>query len=114
MNTDQIVEENVMRTLPAKYNKFAGFAYWLLGQMKDIQVLSANGYDETCEMMELLSNNIPKQIEFYERFIAEERVSHRLMKVEMKTYKPKSDKNKKKVLKMKKDKDKKVKRSKGV
>ena len=90
-------EMNVVKTLPAKYNKFASFAYWLLGQMKDIQVLSANGYDETCEMMELLSNNIPKQVEFYERFIAEERVSKRLMKVEMRTYKP----NIKKVLKMK-------------
>ena len=110
MNTNQIVEEKVMKTLPAKYNKFAGFAYWLLGQMKDIQVLSANGYDETCEMMNLLSNDIPKQVEFYERFLTEERLSNRLMKVEMRTYKSKSDKNKKimkKVLKMKKDKDKK-------
>lgn len=94
-------EMNVVKTLPAKYNKFSSFAYWLLGQMKDIQVLSANGYDETCEMMELLSNDIPKQVEFYERFLAEERLSKRLMKVEMKTYKSKSDKKVKKVLKMK-------------
>uniref|UniRef100_A0A6C0I1I1 Uncharacterized protein n=1 Tax=viral metagenome TaxID=1070528 RepID=A0A6C0I1I1_9ZZZZ len=89
-----IENPKVIRALPAKYNKFAGFAYWLLGQMKDIQVLSANGYDNTCDMMHLLSGDIPSQIEFYEKFLAEATVSKRLMKAEIKHYKSKSKKEK--------------------
>ena len=100
VNVDNVVtdhvKDKVMRTLPAKYNKFAGFAYWLLGQMKDAQVLSANGYDDTCVMMNLLSGDIPMQIEFYEKFFTEAPVSGRLMKAEMKTFKDKSSKKEKK------------------
>ena len=94
--TNDHVKEKVMRTLPAKYNKFAGFAYWLLGQMKDAQILSANGYDDSCVMMNLLSSDIPVQIEFYEKFFTEATVSGRLMKAEMKAYKDKSSKKDKK------------------
>lgn len=99
-----IENPKVIRALPAKYNKFAGFAYWLLGQMKDIQVLSANGYDNTCDMMHLLSGDIPSQIEFYEKFLAEATVSKRLMKAEIKHYKSKS-KSKSKKEKVVKDKN---------
>ena len=107
-------DKKVMRTLPAKYNKFAGFAYWLLGQMKDAQVLSANGYDDTCVMMNLLSGDIPMQIEFYEKFFTEAPVSGRLMKAEMKTFKDKSSKKDKKEKKEKVVKEKKEKKSKKV
>jgi hypothetical protein len=114
-----VVKDKVMRTLPAKYNKFAGFAYWLLGQMKDAQVLSANGYDDTCVMMNLLSGDIPMQIEFYEKFFTEAPVSGRLMKAEMKTFKDKSSKKdkkekKEKVVKEKKENMVKEKKSKKV
>jgi len=84
----------VMRSLPAKYNKFASFAFWLLREMKENAILSSVTYDNTCSMMHLLSGDIPLQIEFYERFFSEMKVSDRFMKSEIRSYKE-NNKNKK-------------------
>ena len=81
---NEVVVEKVMRTLPGKYSKFAGFAYWLLVQMKDNQILSGDAYDATCNMMNLLSGDLSQQIAFYERYLAEASVSSKLMKAEIK------------------------------
>ena len=84
----------VLRSLPAKYNKFASFAFWLLREMKDNTILSSVTYDNTCSMMNLLSGDIPLQIDFYEKFFSEMKVSDRLMKSEIRSYKE-NNKNKK-------------------
>lgn len=88
-NETTIEVKKIPHVLPAKYNKLAGFAYWLLGQMKDSLILSANGYDDTCDMMNLLSGDVALQMEFYEKFVAESTISGRLMKAEIKRYKAK-------------------------
>ena len=80
--------------LPVKYKKFAGFAYWLLGQMKDELALSADGYDNTCNMMHLLSRDVSSQIAFYKKFEAESKIYGRLMKVEAKNYIKPTEKSK--------------------
>jgi len=80
-------KDKVIRTLPAKYNKYAGFAYWLLKQMKEQQILSALAYDDTCTMMNLLSSDIPLQIAFYERFFSEIKLSGLMMKRDIKDFK---------------------------
>ena len=82
--TEQVVVDKVMRTLPGKYSKFAGFAYWLLAQMKDEQILSGDSYDATCKMMHLLSSDIAAQVAFYERYFAEASVSAKIMKADIK------------------------------
>jgi hypothetical protein len=87
-------QDKIMRSLPAKYNKFASFAFWLLREMKDNAILSSVTYDNTCSMMNLLSGDIPLQIEFYERFFSEMKVSDRIMKSEIRSYKE-NNKNKK-------------------
>jgi len=80
-------KDKVLRSLPAKYNKYAGFAYWLLKQMKEQQILSALAYDDTCSMMNLLSSDIPVQIAFYERFFSEIKVSALMLKRDIKDFK---------------------------
>ena len=82
--TQEVVVEKEMRTLPGKYSKFAGFAYWLLTQMKDEQILSGDSYDATCKMMHLLSSDIAAQVAFYERYFAEASVSAKIMKADIK------------------------------
>jgi hypothetical protein len=52
--------------------------------MKDELVL--DGYDNTCNMMHLLSRDVSSQIAFYEKFEAESKIYGRLMKVEAKNY----------------------------
>ena len=110
--TNNVIVEKEMRTLPGKYSKFAGFAYWLLAQMKDNQILSGDAYDATCNMMHLLSLDFTAQVEFYERYLAEASVSMKLMKTDIKnrlkpatTTKIKKDKDpkEKKVKKQKKE-----------
>ena len=97
---DNVIVEKEMRTLPGKYSKFAGFAYWLLAQMKDNQILSGDAYDATCNMMHLLSLDFTAQVEFYERYLAEASVSMKLMKTDIKNrLKPAT------TTKIKKDKD---------
>jgi len=88
-------QDKIMRSLPAKYNKFASFAFWLLREMKDNAILSSVTYDNTCSMMNLLSGDIPLQIEFYEKFFSEMKVSDRIMKSEIRSYKE-NNKNKNK------------------
>ena len=80
------VKTTEMRSLPAKYSKYAGFAYWLFGQMKDAQILSGDAYDATCNMMHLFGD-LTAQVAFYERFLDEATVSTRLMKAEIKNLK---------------------------
>jgi len=82
--TEEVVVDKEMRTLPGKYSKFAGFAYWLLAQMADQQLLSGDAYDATCKMMNLLSGDIAAQIAFYERYFAEASVSAKIMKDDIK------------------------------
>jgi hypothetical protein len=97
---DNVIVEKEMRTLPGKYSKFAGFAYWLLAQMKHNQILSGDAYDATCNMMHLLSLDFTAQVEFYERYLAEASVSMKLMKTDIKNrLKPAT------TTKIKKDKD---------
>ena len=87
-------KDKIMRSLPAKYNKFASFAFWLLREMKDNAILSSVTYDNTCSMMNLLSGDIPLQIEFYEKFFSEMKVSDRIMKSEIRSYKENNKKTK--------------------
>jgi len=96
ITNEVIIEKNPTKKsiLPVKYKKFAGFAYWLLGQMKDELALSADGYDNTCNMMHLLSKDVSSQIAFYEKFEAESKIYGRLMKVEAKNYIKPTEKSK--------------------
>ena len=87
-------KDKMLRSLPAKYNKFASFAFWLLREMKDNAILSSVTYDNTCCMMNLLSGDIPLQIEFYEKFFSEMKVSDRIMKSEIRSYKENNKKTK--------------------
>ena len=87
-------KDKMLRSLPAKYNKFASFAFWLLREMKDNAILSSVTYDNTCSMMNLLSGDIPLQIEFYEKFFSEMKVSDRIMKSEIRSYKENNKKTK--------------------
>ena len=82
--SEEVVVDKEMRNLPGKYNKFAGFAYWLLMQMKDEQLLSGDSYEGTCKMMNLLSSDIAAQVEFYERYFKESAVTARMMKDDIK------------------------------
>ena len=80
-------ESKVLRSLPAKYNKFASFAFWLFSQMKDAAILSSNAYDQSCDLMHLLSEDISIQIDFYERYFSEMKVSDKIMKAEIRAHK---------------------------
>ena len=87
VNETIMTESKVLRSLPAKYNKFASFAFWLFSQMKDAAILSSNAYDQSCDLMHLLSEDISIQIEFYERYFSEMKVSDKIMKAEIRAHK---------------------------
>lgn len=84
-NTEIIVATNMgskrrTATLPAKYSKFASFAFWLFGELKTAQIISEDSYSQICNFANLIGSDIPTQIGFYERFFAELPVVGKLLK----------------------------------
>jgi hypothetical protein len=58
-----------MNTLPAKYSKFATFAFWFLGHLKESEMVSEDAYATISKG--LTDGHIPNQVTFYEKFLAE-------------------------------------------
>jgi len=107
-NTEIILSNDMgskrkINTLPAKYSKFASFAFWLFGEMKTSQIISDDSYSQICNFTNLIGADVPTQIEFYERFFAELSTVGKLLKAANKkvaqkppkVQKPRAQKNKK-------------------
>ena len=85
--------ETKMNILPVKYSKFATFAYWFLDQLKTSRIIEEDSYTAICEFTHLTDGDIPLQVAFYERFLAEYESLSKVFKALNK--KPKAGKNKK-------------------
>jgi hypothetical protein len=85
--------ETKMNILPVKYSKFATFAYWFLDQLKTSRIIEEDSYTAICEFTHLTDGEIPLQVAFYERFLAEYDCFSKMFKALNK--KPKAGKNKK-------------------
>jgi len=85
--------ETKMNILPVKYSKFATFAYWFLEQLKTSRIIEEDSYTAICEFTHLTDGEIPLQVAFYERFLAEYDSLSKMFKGLNK--KPKAGKNKK-------------------
>ena len=77
-----------LKNLPAKYNKFAVFSFWLSEKIRES---SPEAADAIVNLANIRSRDIPTQIDFYEEFVSQEKIHAKALKTII-TAKPKKEK----------------------
>jgi len=95
-NVENVIVEKIPKKpakyLPAKYNKYAVFTFWLcekLGQE------CPEAVDIIKSITNLTSRDVPTQIGFYEQFVSEEKIHAKALRALIMEKKPKVQKEKK-------------------
>jgi hypothetical protein len=64
-------QKKQLKNLPAKYNKFAVFSFWLSEKIRES---SPEAADAIANLANIRSRDVPSQIEFYEEFVSQEKI----------------------------------------
>jgi len=88
--TNEIVvgEKKPLKSLPAKYNKFAVFTFWLCEKLRQEY---PEAVDPIINVTNLLSRDVPTQILFYDNFVSEEKINTKALRTII-MQKPKKEK----------------------
>lgn len=91
MSTEQIAK----RTLPAKFNKFMVYGYWLANQLKSRELINDEVYNTIVKQQNMF-DSVEAQTESFETFLEEFKSANKTMKQEVRSHnKPKKVKKEK-------------------
>ena len=91
MSTEQVAK----RTLPAKFNKFMVYGYWLANQLKSRELINEEVYNTIVKQQNMF-DSVEVQTESFETFLEEFKSANKTMKQEVRTHnKPKKVKKEK-------------------
>lgn len=91
MSTEQIAK----RTLPAKFNKFMVYGYWLANQLKSRELINEEVYNTILKQQNMF-DSVEAQTESFETFLEEFKSANKTMKQEVRSHnKPKKVKKEK-------------------
>ena len=91
MSTEQIAK----RTLPAKFNKFMVYGYWLANQLKSRELINEEVYNTIVKQQNMF-DSVEAQTESFETFLEEFKSANKTMKQEVRSHnKPKKVKKEK-------------------
>tara|TARA_Y100000816_G_scaffold148666_1_gene105597 strand:+ start:274 stop:1173 length:900 start_codon:yes stop_codon:yes gene_type:complete len=91
MSTEQVAK----RTLPAKFNKFMVYGYWLANQLKSRELINEEVYNTIVKQQNMF-DSVEAQTESFETFLEEFKSANKTMKQEVRTHnKPKKVKKEK-------------------
>lgn len=87
--------EVAKRTLPAKFNKFMVYGYWLANQLKSRELINEEVYNTIVKQQNMF-DSVEVQTESFETFLEEFKSANKTMKQEVRTHnKPKKVKKEK-------------------
>ncbi len=91
MSTEQVAK----RTLPAKFNKFMVYGYWLANQLKSRELINEEVYNTIVKQQNMF-DSVEAQTESFETFLEEFKSANKTMKQEVRSHnKPKKVKKEK-------------------